>query len=60
MDPIIGQVIIALIQVAAEYATKAGMTKEQLNQHFLDAYEKAKLNIPAELPDAVLKEGDSD
>ena len=55
MDPVTGQIIIALIQMAAQYAQKVGMTKDEANVHFEAAYEQAKKNDPDKLPDA--KEG---
>ncbi len=54
MDPITGGIIVAMIQVIAEYAKKAGMSREQLNTHFLTAYDQGKLNDPDKLPDAKL------
>lgn len=57
MDPVVGSMIVGLIQIAAQYAEKAGMAKEEATKHFLDSYELAKQNNPDKLPDAKLPDG---
>jgi hypothetical protein len=52
MDPVTGGLVLAAIQIAAEYARKAGMTREQAAAHFLSQYDLAKTNDPDKLPDA--------
>lgn len=54
MDPMTGTIIIGLIQMAAQYAEKIGMAKEEATKHFLDSYDLAKTNNPDNLPDAKL------
>jgi hypothetical protein len=56
MDPVTGSIIIGLIQMAAQYAEKVGMAKEEATKHFLNAYDLAKVNDPDKLPDAKLPE----
>lgn len=52
MDPIVGNAIIGLIQLVAELAKQAGMTQEQINQHFLNSWQKLQEETPDKLPDA--------
>lgn len=52
MDPVIGSAVIALIQVVAELGKQAGMTQEEINQHFLSSWSKLQEQPPEELPDA--------
>jgi len=52
VDPIMGNAIIALIQVVTELAKQQGMTVEQVNQHFLESWRKVEARPAGELPDA--------
>jgi len=52
MDPIVGTAIITLIQVVAELAKQQGLTIEQMNQHFLESWQKVQDRPASELPDA--------
>ena len=52
VDPIVGNAIIALIHIIAELGKQAGMTQEQINQHFLDSWNKLQTQDPDKLPDA--------
>ena len=51
VNPIIGNVIIALIQIVGELAKQQGMTIEQVNQHFLESWQKVEDRSPDDLPD---------
>ena len=53
MDPVIGASIVTLIQVIAELAKQYGMTAEQVNQYFMDSWQKVQDRPASDLPDAV-------
>lgn len=51
MDPVIGSVIITLIQTVAELAKQQGMTKQEADQHFMESWKKVEDRPASDLPD---------
>jgi len=51
MDPTIGALMTVFLQAFAEYLRQQGQTNEQINQYFLDSWQKVIDRPASDLPD---------
>jgi len=51
MDPAVGALMTVFLQAFSEYLRQQGLTNEQINQYFMDSWQKVQDRPASDLPD---------
>ena len=52
MEAVTGALLTVFLQALAEYLRQQGMTNEQIDQYFMESWQKVQKRPASELPDA--------